>query len=380
MSPIEQEKLDEFIDENMWKGYIRPSKSPMASLFFFVSKKETAKLRPTQDYRRLNKGTIKNTYLLPLVSDLLDQLKGAKYFTKLDLRWGYNNVQIKKGDEWKASFKANKGLLKPLVMFFGLCNLPSTFQNMMNNIFDIELKDGWILIYMDNILIFSKDLDDLRQKTLNVLKKLQDNDLYLNLDKCVFEAKEVEYLGMIIRENEIAMDPTKLAGIEDWSTPTTVKQVRSFLGFGNFYQKFIGHYMDISRPLTWMTKKDLKWDWTDECQGAFDMLKKKFMEAPVLRMPDKSQLFIVELDASKWATGAVIRQQDKNGDWHPCRYILHSFNNAERNYKIYNRELLGIVRALKNWRHYLEGSKFPTVVLSDHKNLTYFRTAQKLNR
>jgi hypothetical protein len=255
MSLIEQEKLDEFIDENMRKGYIRPSKSPMASLFFFVSKKETAKLRPTQDYRRLNEGTIKNAYLLPLVSDLLDQLKGAKYFTKLDLQWGYNNVRIKKGDEWKATFKTNKGLFEPLVMFFGLCNLPSTFQNMMNDIFVIKLKDGWILIYMDDILIFSKDLNDLRQKALNVLKKLQDNDLYLNLDKCVFEAKEVEYLGMIIRENEIAMDPTKLAGIADWPTPTTVKQVRSFLGFGNFYQKLIGHYMDISRPLTWMTKK-----------------------------------------------------------------------------------------------------------------------------
>jgi hypothetical protein len=129
-----------------------------------------------------------------------------------------------------------------------------------------------------------------------------------------------------------------------------------------------------------MTKKDLKWDWTDECQGVFDMLNKKFMEAPVLRMPDKSQLFIVELDTSKWATGAVIRQQDKNGDWHPCRYISHSFNNAEWNYKIYGGELLGIVCALKNWRHYLEGSEFPTVVLSDHKNLTYFRTAQKLNQ
>jgi hypothetical protein len=120
-------------------------------------------------------------------------------------------------------------------MFFGLCNSPSTFQNMMNNIFVIELKDGWILIYMDDILIFSKDLNNLRQKMLNVLKKLQNNDLYLNLDKCVFKAKEVEYLGMIIRENKITMDPTKLAGIANWPTPVTVKQVRSFLGFGNFY-------------------------------------------------------------------------------------------------------------------------------------------------
>lgn len=148
MSPTEQEKLDEFIDKNLRKGYIRPSKSPMASPFFFVSKKDSAKLRPTQDYRRLNDGTIKNAYLLPLVGDLLDKLKGAKYFTKLDLRWGYNNVRIKEGDEWKAAFKTNRGLFEPLVMFFGLCNSPSTFQNMMNDIFAIELQEGWILIYI----------------------------------------------------------------------------------------------------------------------------------------------------------------------------------------------------------------------------------------
>lgn len=225
MSPGEQEKLNEFLEENLRKGYIRQSKSPQASPFFFVSKKDSTKLRPTQDYRKLNDGTIKNSYPLPLVSDLLDKLKGAKYFTKLDLRWGYNNVRIKEGNEWKAAFKTNRGLFEPLVMFFGLCNSPSTFQNMMNDIFVIELKDGWILMYIDDILIFSDNLDDLRQKTLQVLQKLKENDLYLNLDKCAFEAKEVDYLGMVIRENEIAMEPTKLAGIADWPVPTTVKQV-----------------------------------------------------------------------------------------------------------------------------------------------------------
>jgi len=162
LSPKEQKEQDKFLEENLRKGYIRPLKSPMASPFFFVSKKDSKKLRPCQDYRRLNEGTIKNAYPLPRVDELLDKLKGAKYFTKLDLRWGYNNVRIKIGDEWKAAFKTNKGLFEPLVMFFGLCNSPATFQNMMNDIFLMETNEGWILIYIDDILIFSKEKEDLQ--------------------------------------------------------------------------------------------------------------------------------------------------------------------------------------------------------------------------
>jgi len=243
---------------------------------------------------------------LPRVDELLDKLKGAKYFTKLDLQWGYNNVRIKIGDKWKAAFKMNKGLFEPLVMFFGLCNSPATFQNMMNDIFLMETDEGWILIYINDILIFSKEKEDLQKLTLRVLKKLQDKDLFVNLDKCTFEAKEVDYLGMIISENQIKLDLAKLEGIRNWPTPTTVKQVRSFLGFGNFYRKFIGHYADIARPLNDLTKKDLVWNWTDACQEAFEKLKDEFQKAPVLLMPDLTKLFVIESDASKFATGAVI--------------------------------------------------------------------------
>jgi len=172
LSPEEQKEQDKFLEENLRKGYIRPSKSPMALLFFFVSKKDLKKLRLCQDYGCLNEETIKNAYPLPRVDELLDKLKRAKYFTKLDLRWGYNNVWIKIDDEWKAVFKMNKGLFEPLVMFFGLCNSPATFQNMMNNIFLMETNEGWILIYIDDILIFSKEKEDLQKLTLWVLKKL----------------------------------------------------------------------------------------------------------------------------------------------------------------------------------------------------------------
>jgi len=278
----------------------------MASPFFFVSKKDLKKLRPCQYYRRLNEEMIKNAYPLPRVDELLDKLKGAKYFTKLDLQWGYNNVQIKEGDEWKAAFKTNKGLFEPLVMFFGLCNSPATFQNMMNDIFTTETNEGWILIYIDDILIFSKRKEELQKLTLRVLKKLQENDLFANLDKCTFEATEVDYLEMIISEDQIKMDPAKLEEIKNWPSPTTMKQVRSFLGFGNFYRKFIGYYANIARPLNDLTKKNLTWNWTDACEEAFEKLKKEFQKAPVLLMPDSIKPFVIETDASKFATGAVI--------------------------------------------------------------------------
>jgi hypothetical protein len=246
LTPDEQKKMDDFLDENLKKGYIRPSTSPMASPFFFVAKKDADALRPCQDYRLLNEGTIKNAYPLPLISELVDKLKGAKIFTKLDIRWGYNNVRIKKGDEWKAAFKTNRGLFEPTVMLFGLCNSPATFQAMMDHIFRDMIIEGWISIYMDDILIFSKNKEEHRLRTLRVLQRLRDNDLFLKPEKCKFDVQEVEFLGLIIRPDHISMDPAKLAGIKDWPVPTTVKGVRSFLGFGNFYRRFIGHFANIA--------------------------------------------------------------------------------------------------------------------------------------
>jgi hypothetical protein len=211
-----------------------------------VEKKDAKKLRPCQDYRYLNEFTKPNAYPLLLISDLMITLKGSKFFTKLDIRWGYNNVRIKEGDEWKAAFITNKGLFEPTVMFFGLRNSPATFQAMVDDYFRDMINEGWIAIYMDDILIHARTKEDLEKRTKRVLEQLKEHNLYLKPEKCKFERTEVEFLGTIISENTIQMDPIKLAGIRDWPSPTTVKQTRSFLGFGNYYRRFISGFAEIA--------------------------------------------------------------------------------------------------------------------------------------
>ncbi|ESK82950.1 reverse transcriptase-rnase h-integrase [Moniliophthora roreri MCA 2997] len=352
----------------------------MASPFFFVAKKEKGALRPTQDYRELNKGTVKNAYPLPLISELMDKLKGATVFMKLDLRNGYNNIWIKDGDQWKAAFKTNRGLFELTVMFFRLSNSLATFQAFMNDILSDFIDEGWCVVYMDDILLFSKNQDEHRERTERLMRRLKKHDLFLKPEKCEFDVTEVILLEMVIRPGYIAMDPVKLARIAKWEPPWTVKGVRAFLGFGNFYRKFIGKYAQLTRLLNDLLQKNRKFEWTKECQIAFDVLKAKFLSKPILIMPDVDKPFVIEADTSKWATGAVLRQKGTDGKWHPCGYLSKSLSPMERNYEIYDRELLAIYQALLEWRHYLIGGNFKVVILSDHKNLTYFRTAQKLNR
>jgi Reverse transcriptase (RNA-dependent DNA polymerase) len=273
LTPAEQIELDKFLKENLEKGYIRPSQSPMASPFFFVSKKD-GKLQPCQDYQYLNNWMVKNSYPLPLISEIMDNLKGTKYFTKLDVRWGYNNVQIRKEDEWKAAFKTNKGLFEPTVMFFGMCNSLATFQAMMDDIFMTMIDNRLVIVYMDDILIFADMKEELERITKLVLEKLQEHNFFLKAKKCKFCQTRIKYLGMIIEEGKISMDAVKLGGIRDWPIPTTLKQTHSFLGFGNFYRKFISHYSELAQPLNDLMKKDKKFKWTTECQEAFDTIKK----------------------------------------------------------------------------------------------------------
>jgi hypothetical protein len=335
LTQAEEEATKEFIKENLEKGYIRESKSPMASPFFFVPKKD-GKRRPCQDYRYLNNWTVKNAYPLPLISDIMDRIKDKKYFTKMDIRWGYNNVWIHEGDVWKAAFKTKFGLFEPLVMFFGLCNSPATFQNMMDHIFVIELDKGIVIIYMDDILIPAATLEELEEITKIVLQRLKDNDLYLKPEKCEFARLRIEYLGMIIEQGKLKMDPKKVNAIIDWPEPKNTTQLRSILGFGNFYRRFIRKYSDVVKPLNDLLKKDTVFQWNDEAQKAFDNLKKRFTEQPVLMMPDMTRAFQIESDASKFAYGAVLTQTDSNGARHPVAFLSKTFTPTERRYEIYD--------------------------------------------
>jgi hypothetical protein len=379
LSEKERSAVKAFIDENKKTGFISESKSPQASGFFFVGKK-SGELHPCQDYWYINDWMIKNSYPLPLPLTLIARLHDAKYFTKMDVRSGYNNIRIHPDDRWKAAFTTEFGLFEPNVMFFGLCNSPAMFQAYMNRTFQQEINEGWLVIYMDDILIFSKTLNEHQKQTRRILEIIRQEQLFLKPEKCTFDAEEVEYLGMIIKPGHVTMDPAKLDGIKDWPVPTMVKETQSFLGFCNFYQNFISHYSDLARPLIDLTKKDVQFLWTEACNDSFLALKDCFLRQPVLRNPDPTRQFAVATDASLVATRAVLLQTDDNGQYHPCSYLSQSLNPAEQNYQIFDRELLAVIRALTEWHHYLEGNPHPVMVFTDHKNLLYFHTAQKLTR
>jgi hypothetical protein len=323
----------------------------MASPFFFI-KKKVGKLRPVQDYRKLNEMMVKNRYPLPLISELVDQLSHAKVFSKMDIRWGYNNIRIKEGDEWKAAFRMNRGLFEPLVMFFGLTNLPATFQMMMNNIFREEIAEGWVVIYMDDILVCSKDEMSHREHVNRILKKLKKHKLSLKAEKCWFDQKTIEFLGLIISHDSIWMDKAKVKAILDWPKPTNKRELQQFLGFVNFYQRFVRGFAKIAEALTKLTGKE-EWMWTVLQEEAFVGLKMRIGEEVVLAIPSDEGKYRVETDASDFAMGAVLSQQQQDGTWRPIKFISKSLNPAERNYEIYDKELLAVMYALYECSHYL---------------------------
>jgi len=344
---VEQKELDAFLEENLRTGRIRPSKSPMAAPVFFIKKKDGS-LRLVQDYCALNSMTVKNKYPLPLISELVSQLRGARYFTKLDVRWGFNNVRIKPRDEWKAAFRTNRGLFEPLVMFFGMTNSPATFQTMMNDIFRNLIAEGIVVVYLDDILIFTKTKEEHERAVRRVLQVLKENKLFLRLEKCEFCKQQIEYLGLVISENEVSMDPVKVAGVREWPTPENKTDVQAFLGFVNFYRRFIRDFSAKARPLFDLTRSEQDWTWSGKEQVAFKDLKAVVTTAPVLVSPQESDPFRIEADSSDFATGAVLSQQSTtDGKWHPVAFYSKSLSSVERNYKIHDKEMLAIIRALE---------------------------------
>jgi len=379
LSLVEQKELDSFLEENLRTGRICPSKSPMAAPVFFIKKKDGS-LRLVQDYRALNSMMVKNKYPLPLISELISQLCRARYFTKLDVRWGFNNVRIKPGDEWKAAFWTNRGLFEPLVMFFGMTNSPATFQTMMNDIFQDLIAEGIMVVYLDDILIFTRTEEEHAKAIRQVLQVLQEHKLFLCLEKYEFCKEQIEYLGLVISENEVSMDPVKVAGVREWPTPENKMDIQAFLGFINFYRRFIRDFSAKARPLFDLTRSKQVWTWSGREQTAFEDLKMAVTTAPVLMSPQDSEPFRVEADSSDFATGAVLSQQSTtDGKWHPIAFYSKSLSSVEQNYKIHDKEMLAIIRVLEEWRHFLEGATHPVEIWTDHKNLEYFMTAKKLN-
>ncbi|KAI0993387.1 Transposon Tf2-6 polyprotein [Podosphaera aphanis] len=370
--------LREWLQENLKKGFIRPSTSPCASPVLFV-KKPGGSLRLCMDYRSLNSITVKNRYPIPLISETLDRLSKARFFTKVDVISAFNRIRIAKGDEWKTAFRTRYGLFESLVMPFGLTNAPSTFQSYINSTLQEHL-DVFCTAYLDDVLIYSNSRHEHRQHVNLVLDKLQNAGLQLDLKKCQFESEEVKYLGLIISRRGIEMDPVKIECIKSWKTPSCVKDVQAFLGFANFYRRFIRGFSSVALPLTQLTKKNVTWSWSSQAEIAFQALKNSFTKAPILLHFDPDRKCVVEVDSSDWAHGGILSQFDNNNILHPVAYFSGRLTPAQVNYQIYDKELLAIVTAFEHWRPELQGSPEPISVISDHKNLEYFMSTKTLNR
>jgi hypothetical protein len=382
MIPLSEEKLGllrEYLDEMLSKGFIRESSSAAGAPIFFVPKKGDEKGRPVVDYRKLNDITIKDAYPLPLASELRDRIQGAKYFTKLDQRSGFNLIRIVESDVWKTAFITRYGLYEYLVMPFGLCNAPATCMRLVHKLLRKYL-DKYCVAYLDDILIFTKTLEEHVKIVREILQILMDAGILLKPSKCEFHVTETEFLGYIVSTTGLKMSPHKVKEVLEWKEPTTIKGMQSFLGFANFYRRFIKDYSKIAAPLMELTKKDVTYKWNDAARKAFETLKQAFTRAPVLITFDPDQPITVETDASDYALGAVLSQPGKDGKLQPVAYYSKKLQPAELNYEIYDKELLAIVCAFKEWEVYLMGSKQTVTVYSDHKNLVYFMTTKILNR
>jgi len=378
LSNPEREVMEKYISDSLAAGIIRPSSSPAGAGFFFVGKKDGS-LRPCIDYRGLNNITVKNTYPLPLMSSAFERLQGASLFTKLDLRNAYHLVRIREGDEWKTAFNTPRGHFEYLVMPFGLSNSPAVFQALVNDVLR-DMIDQFIYVYLDDILIFSSSLQEHVQHVRRVLQRLLENGLFVKAEKCVFHAQSVPFLGYIVSSEGVRMDPDKVKAVVDWPIPDSRKALQRFLGFANFYRRFIRNFSQLAAPLTALTSTATAFRWSNTAEAAFSNLKSRFVSAPILVAPDPSRQFVVEVDASEVGVGAVLSQRAATDDkMHPCAFFSHRLSAAERNYDIGNRELLAVKLALEEWRHWLEGSGVPFIVWTDHKNLEYIRSAKRLN-
>ncbi|RVW47393.1 Retrovirus-related Pol polyprotein from transposon 297 [Vitis vinifera] len=340
MAPPELEELRRQLKELLDAGFIQPSKAPYGAPVLF-QKKHDGSLRMCIDYWALNKVTVKNKYPILLIADLFDQLGRARYFTKLDLRSGYYQVRIAEGDEPKTTCVTRYGSYEFLVMPFGLTNAPATFCTLMNKIFHPYL-DKFVVVYLDDIVIYSNTLKEHEEHLRKFFKILRQNKLYVKKEKCSFAKEEVNFLGHRIRDGKLMMDDSKVKAIQEWDPPTKVPQLRSFLSLVNYYRRFIKGYSGRAAPLTDLLKKNKAWEWDGRCQQAFEDLKKVVTEEPVLALPDHTKVFEVHIDASDFAIGGVLMQER-----HPIAFESRKLNDAERRYTVQEKEMTAIVHCLR---------------------------------
>jgi len=322
---------------------------------FFVGKKD-GKKRMVQDYQYLNEWTIKNNYPLPLISDVLENIGTKKMFTKMDLWWGYNNVRIREGDEWKAAFTTPERSFEPTVMFFRLINSPAMFQAMMNKLLRDLTNMGKVVVFIDDVIVGMEIEEGHDELVAEVIKRLEENDLYIKPEKCKWKVKEVDFLGVVIGPEGIKMEKEKVKGVLEWLTLKCVKDVQKFLGLANYYRRFIEEFAMVARPLHDLVKKEKKWNWTEKEERAFKKLKKRFTKEPVLVAPDIDKKMRMEVDALDYATGGVLSMEFEDGLWRPVAFLSKLLNEMERNYEIHDKEILAIIRGLEAWRYLLEGA------------------------
>lgn len=373
-SAKELSELKAQLEEMVEKGFIRPSKSPYGAPVLFVKKKDGG-LRLCVDYRALNNVTVKNKYPLPRMDELFDRVQGAKYFSRIDLISGFYQIRVAEHDIEKTAFRTRYGHYEYLVLPMGLTNAPATFMHLMNETFR-DYLDDFVLAFLDDVLIYSNSLEEHERHVRLVLERLRQAKLYAKPSKCEFFKREVDFLGHRIGADGLKVMEDKVTAICQWPTPKKVSDVRSFLGLAGFYRKFIKDFSRVAAPLTALTKDDAAWEWKSEQQDAFEQLKSAAKSAPVLLIADPNLPYVVHTDASGFAVGAVL-QQDQGSGLQPVAYLSKKMLPAETRYPVHEQELLAIVVACAAWRHYLHGAQFK--VMTDHHSLRYFQTQPMLS-
>ncbi|GKB10127.1 putative reverse transcriptase domain-containing protein [Tanacetum coccineum] len=370
LAPSELKELSDQLKELLEKGFIRPSSSPWGAPVLFVKKKDGS-FRMCIDYRELNKLTVKNRYPLPRIDDLFDQLQGSSVYSKIDLRSGYHQLRIREEDIPITAFRTRYGHYEFQVMPFGLTNAPAVFMDLMNRVCKPYL-DKFVIVFIDDILIYSKNKEEHEKHLKIILELLKKEQLYAKFSKCDFWLESVQFLGHVINNKGVHVDPAKVEAIRNWSAPTTPTEVRQFLGLAGYYRRFIEGFSLISKPLTKLTQKNKKYEWGTEEDEAFQTLKQKLCSAPILALPEGAENFVVYCDASHKGYGAILMQREK-----VIVYASRQLKKHEENYTTHDLELGAIVFALRLWRHYLYGTK--CTVYTDHKSLQYILDQKELN-